>query len=348
MRNAFRCGDISTSLTAADLNGWHCAASLAKIKGNIKYRLNISRCNVLNSSRERGYGGNGVSLINGLIVRGIKCAEARSKRYNIGDRHLCIGKVVKPKRGVQMCTADIEHAAIVEDLSPKSYAANGELGAGLQLKASNSVAICVDIIHLLIAKEGDISTIAEDNCTIVNIKIIFAQVNTGFAADGNVTFQKFNLIIGKQLCIERFACVDGSHKVEEVTRICHCIGCIAPNKRRVLCFNGNGNVILGHYKAVNTCFGIGLECLAVQSYRNQLVMIKQNKCKAYGSAPNQHLVAVGEAAVFSIYAVANIPVQLILGLVDNVKTVFKSTINSVAVFIVKAVARRERDIWLCA
>ena len=40
--------------------------------------------------------------------------------------------------------------------------------------------------------------------------------------------------------------------------------------------------------------------------------------------------------------------NLVFGLVDNVKIVFKSTVNSVAVFIVKAVARRERDIWLCA
>ena len=247
-----------------------------------------------------------------------------------------------------MCTADIERAAVVEDLTPKSRAADGELGADLQLKASKNVTICVDIIHLLIAKEGDVGALAEDNYIIGNSKIIFAKVDKGFAADGNAAFQKFSLVIGKQLCVGGFACVDGNHKLEEIAPICHCIGCIAPNKRCVLCLYGNGNVILGHYKAVNACFGIGLECLAVQSYRNQLVMIKQNKCKAYGSAPNQHFVAVGEAAAFSIYAVANIPGQLILGLVDNVKSVFKSTVNSVAFCIVKAVARRERDIWLCA
>ena len=40
--------------------------------------------------------------------------------------------------------------------------------------------------------------------------------------------------------------------------------------------------------------------------------------------------------------------NLVFGLVNNVKNVFKSTVNSVAVFIVKAVARGERDLWLCA
>ena len=80
VRKTFGCGEAFPSRIESVLKGGHCAITLTEIKGNGKYCLNISRRNVLNSCCKRGYGGNGISLVIGIIIpSGINCAEGCSK-----------------------------------------------------------------------------------------------------------------------------------------------------------------------------------------------------------------------------------------------------------------------------
>ena len=194
VRKTFGCGDISSKVTTANLNSGHCPASLAKVKGNGKYCLNISRRNILNSCCKRGYGGNGVSLVIGVIIpSGIKCAEGCSKGYNISDRDLCIGKIVKLTIGSQMCVADIERAAIVGDVAYQICTANSELGATLQFKCSmNVVIVCIGAINLLFSKESNVRSLTKHNlATIGRIEFqrVAVQIDKGLAANGNVAFR---------------------------------------------------------------------------------------------------------------------------------------------------------------
>ena len=103
--------------------------------------------------------------------------------------------------------------------------------------------------------------------------------------------------------------------------------------------NVNGDVFFTHCKGV----GFGIKGCTVNG-DVCLVALVGSKCQGHHSARGKvtALVCCNATVCGLVYG------NLVFGLVDNVKNVFKSTVNSVAVFIVKAVARRERDIWLCA
>ena len=103
--------------------------------------------------------------------------------------------------------------------------------------------------------------------------------------------------------------------------------------------NVNGDVFFIHCKGV----GFGIKDCTVNG-DVCLVALVGGERQGHHSAGGKvtALVCCNNTVCGLVYG------NLVFGLVDGVKTVFKSTVNSVAVFIVKAVARGERDLWLCA